>query len=101
MTKESKKLEITIVPLPEEIKLVFDPLEEQVRMKKERENKLKEEKTQEAKLRQEEVKEQQYRLKGIQSESSKKNYTYDYEGNIIMFQQVKIDKLPPSNYQMR
>ena len=100
MSKESKKMEITIVSLPEEIKSVFDPLEEQVRMKKERENKLKEEKTQEAKLRQEEVKEQQYRLKGIQNDSSKK-HTYDYEGNIIMFEQVKIDKLPPSNYQMR
>ena len=54
-------------------------------MKKEREMKLKEEKTQEAKQRQEEVKDQQYRLKGIQNENNKKNYTYDYEGNIICF----------------
>lgn len=74
---------------------------EQVRMKKEREMKLKEEKTQEAKQRQEEVKDQQYRLKGIQNENNKKNYTYDYEGNIIMFQPVKVDKLPPSNYVMQ
>lgn len=69
-------------------------------MKKEREMKLKEEKTQEAKHRQEEVKEQQYKLKGINNENAKKNYTYDYEGNIKVFQAVKVEKLPPSNYTM-
>lgn len=70
-------------------------------MKKEREMKLKEEKSQEAKQRLEEVKEQQYKLKGMNNENSKKNYTYDYEGNIIPFQPVKIEKLPPSNYTMK
>lgn len=78
----------------------FSFLKEQVRMKKEREMKLKEEKSQEAKQRLEEVKEQQYKLKGMNNENSKKNYTYDYEGNIITFQPVKIEKLPPSNYTM-
>ena len=70
-------------------------------MKKEREMKLKEEKSQEAKQRLEEVKEQQYKLKGMNNENSKKNYTYDFEGNIIPFQLVKVEKLPPSNYSMK
>lgn len=68
-------------------------------MKRERDMKLKE-KNQEAKHKQEEIKEQQYKIKGMNNENSKKNYTYDYEGNIILFQNVKVDKLPPSNYTM-
>ena len=29
---------------------------------------------------------------------SNKNFTYDYEGNLLAIKSVSIDKLPPPNY---
>ena len=72
----------------------FSFLKEQVRMKKEREMKLKEEKLQEAKQRLRELKEQQYKLTGLNYENNKKNCTYDYEGNIILSRPLKSKSYP-------
>ena len=34
-------------------------------------------------------------------ESKTKNYTYDFDGNIVLVQKVKTDKFPPHSYAMK
>ncbi|KAL4449325.1 hypothetical protein ABPG74_015707 [Tetrahymena malaccensis] len=74
-----------------------DRVEEQLRLLKERELELQKQKEEFAALRIQEQKEQQLRLRNVQKgENSKKQIAYDFNGQVLGVQPLKIEKLPNS-----
>lgn len=72
--------------------------EDELRTKKENELRKINEKLEKERQKDNEIKNQQIELAKLQKEQKAKNFTYDYDGKVILVHGVKTEKFPPATY---